>query len=429
MGYKSAINSTENLAKAVARLPHHFRNQFYKFSKGKITNQEQNKIKKGKESKRDEKRVRTFATGAGSERSTKCWICSENHFVFKCREFESKPMADRRKFVLEKGLCFNCLSPSHKIKCKSRKRCREDKCGKRHHTLLNLGTPQQNENEDTKNEPEKFKSKIVSFNVHPTNLKEEIRIEKAWVVPDLNTPTKKRNIADLKEKYVHLKDIDIPTLHDDRVTVLIGIDTPSLHIQHDYRVGKHNEPVAVKTQLGWILFGGKNKNIFTNINRLETDTYDLTKAVERFWEIESYGTKPPLHPDLLTKDEKHASHILKSTTKIKDGHFEVGLLWKDEKPKLPYNRELAVQRLKSNERKLSKQSILAENYRLQVKEYIALGHARKLSDFEKNQTSNITNYIPHHGVVHPNKPAKVRVVFDAAAKYKGFFYRTETCFS
>ncbi|XP_057316774.1 uncharacterized protein LOC130657792 [Hydractinia symbiolongicarpus] len=515
MGYKSAINSTENLAKAVARLPHHFRNQFYKFSKGKITSeidfekwlswklleqfnpianliadQEQNKIKNGKESKRDEKIVRTFATGAGSERSTKCWICSENHFVFKCREFKSKPVADRRKFVLEKGLSFNCLSPSHKIKeCKSKKRCREDKCEKRHHTLLHLGPPQQNENEDTKNEPEAritrsrttidtylqvipvtvthnnksvttnaildsgsdstliceetarklglggkeqplrvstilsnsqtFKSKIVLFNVHPINLKEEIRIEKAWVVPDLNTPTKKRNITDLKEKYVHLKDIDIPTLNDDRVTVLIGIDTPSLHIQHDYRVGKHNEPVAVKTQLGWILFGGKNKNIFTNINRLENDTDDLTKAVERFWEIESYGTKPPLHPDLLTKDEKHALHILKSTTKMKDGHFEVGLLWKDKKPKLPYNRELAVKRLKSNERKLSKQSILAKNYRLQVKEYIALGHARKLSDFEKNQTSDITNYIPHHGVVHPNKPGKVRVVFDAAAKYKG----------
>ncbi|XP_057310467.1 uncharacterized protein LOC130648433 [Hydractinia symbiolongicarpus] len=387
MGYKSAINSTENLAKAVARLPHHFRNQFYKCSKGKITNQEYNKIKIGEE---------TFPTGAGSERSTKCWICSENHFVCKCREFESKPVADHSG----SDSTLICEETARK---------------------LGLGGKEQSLRESTiLSNSQTFKSKIVSFNVHPTNLIEEIRIEKAWVVPDLNTPTEKRNITDLKEKYVHLKDIDIPTFNDDRVTVLIGIDTPSLHMQHDYRVGKHNEPVAVKTQLGWILFGGKNKNIFTNINRLETDTDNLNKAVERFWEIESYGTKPPLHPDLLTKDEKHALHILKSTTKMKDGHFEVGLLWKDEKPKLPYDCELAVQRLKSNERKLSKQPILAENYRLQVKEYIALGHARKLSDFEKNQTSDITNYIPHHGVVHPNKPRKVRVVFDAAAaKYKG----------
>ena len=30
-----------------------------------------------------------------------------------------------------------------------------------------------------------------------------------------------------------------------------------------------------------------------------------------------------------------------------------------------------------------------------------------------------TWYIPHHGVYHPNKPQKIRVVFDCSAKYKG----------
>ena len=28
-------------------------------------------------------------------------------------------------------------------------------------------------------------------------------------------------------------------------------------------------------------------------------------------------------------------------------------------------------------------------------------------------------YLPHHGVYHPNKPGKIRVVFDLSADYKG----------
>lgn len=44
--------------------------------------------------------------------------------------------------------------------------------------------------------------------------------------------------------------------------------------------------------------------------------------------------------------------------------------------------------------------------------YISKGHAKK----SKKTTSRIW-YLPHHGVLNPNKPGKVRVVFDAASKY------------
>ena len=78
-----------------------------------------------------------------------------------------------------------------------------------------------------------------------------------------------------------------------------------------------------------------------------------------------------------------------------------------------------MQRLNSLEKKLSKDSNLARMYDTSIREFIDLGHARVLKESERNSQSEVTNYIPHHGVTHPKKPGKVRVVFDAAAKFKG----------
>ena len=55
-------------------------------------------------------------------------------------------------------------------------------------------------------------------------------------------------------------------------------------------------------------------------------------------------------------------------------------------------------------------------YKSQINGYITSGQAKLLSPEEKNNTSFITNYIPHHRVLNINKPDRVRVVFDASAK-------------
>ena len=54
-----------------------------------------------------------------------------------------------------------------------------------------------------------------------------------------------------------------------------------------------------------------------------------------------------------------------------------------------------------------------------IKDYVDKGYAKKLSKEEASKTSNITWFLPHHPVLNPNKPGKVRVVFDAAAKFQG----------
>ena len=86
---------------------------------------------------------------------------------------------------------------------------------------------------------------------------------------------------------------------------------------------------------------------------------------------------------------------------MKNGNrYEVGLLWKNEETKLPYNRDLAVNRFKSTENKFNKNPEIVTKYKETVNSYIESGYARKLSKEEADSTSNITNYMPHQSVVN-----------------------------
>ena len=102
---------------------------------------------------------------------------------------------------------------------------------------------------------------------------------------------------------------------------------------------------------------------------------------------------------------------MERTVQMVDGHYQLSLPWNYDKPCLRNNRIMIEKRLEllkgqgsSNESK----------YRDTVKVYIAQGHARKVPD---NQVLSFVWYLPHHPVVHPQKPDKVRVVFDCAAKF------------
>ena len=54
-----------------------------------------------------------------------------------------------------------------------------------------------------------------------------------------------------------------------------------------------------------------------------------------------------------------------------------------------------------------------------VDTYLEKGYARKLTVEETTRRANKTWYLPHHGVFHPKKPGKIRVVFNAAALHDG----------
>ena len=108
---------------------------------------------------------------------------------------------------------------------------------------------------------------------------------------------------------------------------------------------------------------------------------------------------------------------MKNTTNT-NNRYTVGLLWDDDNVELLDNKNLALSRLFSLEKKFKNHPTLETSYKDTIQEHISQGHASKLSKIEAKRATPTTNYLPHHPVKHINKPNKVRTAVDAGAKAK-----------
>ena len=135
------------------------------------------------------------------------------------------------------------------------------------------------------------------------------------------------------EQWNYLSDVDFPELDGGDVMVLIGTDIAHLFIHLEVRQGRRDEPIAVKTPLGWTLFGNVNQGHCERViaNFLASDKkITLQHQIERLWEIDSFATKQVLSESTLSVEDKRALAILESSTVKEEGHYKTALLWKRE---------------------------------------------------------------------------------------------------
>ena len=119
----------------------------------------------------------------------------------------------------------------------------------------------------------------------------------------------------------------------------------------------------------------------------------------------------------MSLEDKQAMSQFDNQCEVSDGHFQIPLPWKGEVKELPNNKHMASHRLASLKRRLERDPELHGKYSDFMSSLIAKGHAEPLPrDVPDNQR---VWYLRHHSVTNPKKPEKVRVVFDAAAKYQG----------
>ena len=60
-----------------------------------------------------------------------------------------------------------------------------------------------------------------------------------------------------------------------------------------------------------------------------------------------------------------------------------------------------------------------KDYTTFMEDIVSKGYARKVLPDHNGLEKGRAWHIPHHGVYHPHKPGKIRVVFDCSAKFMG----------
>ena len=118
----------------------------------------------------------------------------------------------------------------------------------------------------------------------------------------------------------------------------------------------------------------------------------------------------------LSEIDKRAIEILESTTKIVDGHYQIGLLWKQD-AFLPNKRWLALKQLDQLDQKLSKNQLLKKKNQATLNAELEKRYVVKVHD-ANSKTDNVS-FLHHHPATNENKPCKVCRVASASCIFQG----------
>ncbi|XP_067676252.1 uncharacterized protein [Haliotis asinina] len=241
-----------------------------------------------------------------------------------------------------------------------------------------------------------------------------------FVIPDI--PVFASSIASQTDldKWPHLKDISLHELEGAQVELLIGQDNPSALAPIDICRGGLDEPYASRTMLGWVINGplerGSTGAVTSHYVQAVQKDCELQSLVEKFWKVDSYGMESEV---AMSVDDETVINLWDQSVEIEHGYYKMDIPFKSENPELSNNYAIAEARFKSLYRRLSKDKNLSGKYQDGIRDLLEKGYAEKLPDDEIITRDRPVCYIPHHAVVTPQKPDKLRIVFDCSSQCEG----------
>ena len=387
-------------------------------------------------------------------------------------------LAERRLLVRTKRLCFNCLGNGHFLACCPLKsRCAV--CKERHHNLLHDFTvnaeksevsnaavsggctmpiipvkvfqgshmvtcyafldPGSNVSFVTERLVDKLKASGIkttinlktmgnSVNQQTTRIQglkisaiddDEVPVELPPVFTRSSLPVEAGQIPTRKDlrAWDHLKAINLPSIKfNATIDVLIGNNVPAALAPTDVITGPVGTPYATKTVLGWIVWGATRSNEMPTVSSHVCADVSLEIMYRESLDLD--------FPERAADDKREWSwedrrfmKMMDESCVLVDSHYQVDLPLRSPEVKLPCNRKLAESRLESLKKRMLKDEKFQNDYTAFIRNMIDSGYAEEVRDGQAVKGKEW--YIPHHGVYNPQKPEKIRVVFDCAAKFNG----------
>ena len=290
--------------------------------------------------------------GSSDFKRKSCDVCQEQHPVWRCDTFKKLTIDKRKEAVVKYKLCVNCLMSGHDvINCVKPSFCRVSDCTTKHnkllhetvvasytidttvcnnvcmpiipalisctevHCLLDTGststfisnklasqlkldvTAASLNLRTLNNATSKDNTGVVNISVESLDHKFSIDMKNVYVVNSV--PTKPFNVD--VNRYSHLRDIDVVSSFDHDVDLLIGQDYARCFLPLDVRKGSKDEPYAVRTPLGYVLYGASSDD---GCNKLTVSHFISASMVDfntdKLWESDRCDVKL-LHVDAPDK--------------------------------------------------------------------------------------------------------------------------------
>ncbi|UYV75388.1 hypothetical protein LAZ67_13000092 [Cordylochernes scorpioides] len=195
------------------------------------------------------------------------------------------------------------------------------------------------------------------------------------------------------------------------IDILLGADIAFSLFKGAIKYGHEGQPKAIKTLLGWLLFGEIKTFQKKSRNYQKLHTFNCTlnnwEPIFSLWE-EELKTKPDPF-----EDDFNEIHFKTTHERETSGRYIVRLPFKDPSL-LGESKPQAINCFLRMEQILKQQPQVYQTYKDFMQEYLVLGH---MNEVKGNGNDHKAFYLPHHPIIkEKSSTTKLRFVFNASSK-------------